>query len=269
MNILKNFHKQNPDGIIFYADTENALEKQIFENHGINVNRTVLSKVVTVEEFRAKVIKLLMAYIDQPKDKRPKMVLTLDSLGNLSSDKEVTEVEANSGTKDMTRQQKIKEMFRVMTVKHLAKANVPLLVTNHVYEQVGSYIKTKTMSGGSGLKYMASTTCFLTKAKDKEDGETVGNIITVTTQKSRFTKENRQVKVKLSYDKGLDRHHGLIDLAEEYEVLKRVGNKYEFPDGSKHFEKAIYGDPKKFFTQEILDQLNDAAQKHFTYKLEG
>ena len=83
--------------------------------------------------------------------------------------------------------------------------------------------------------------------------------------KSRMTKENKQVEVLLTYDKGLNRYYGLLDLAEKYDIFKKVSTRYELPDGSKVFGKQINNNPEKFFTKEILDQLEEAAKKEFTY----
>ena len=128
-----------------------------------------------------------------------------------------------------------------------------------------SYVPTKSMSGGSGLKYCASQIIFLSKKKDKDGTEVVGNIIKCKTDKSRFTKENKVVEVKLHYDTGLDRHYGLLELAEKHGVIKKVSTRYELPDGSKVFGKAINSNPQKYFTEEIMEQLNAAAKKEFTY----
>ena len=167
-------------------------------------------------------------------------------------------------TRDMTKSQTLKATFRVLNLK-LAKIGVPLLVTNHVYDVVGAYIPTKEMSGGSGLKYTASTIVMLSKKKDKDGTEVVGNIIKAKLVKSRLTKENSQVEVRLSYSHGLDRYYGLLDIAEKYEIIKKVSTRYELPDGSKVFGKNINEEPEKYFTQEVLDQIDEACKKEFLY----
>ena len=164
----------------------------------------------------------------------------------------------------MTKAQLLRGTFRVLSLK-LAKANVPLLVTNHVYDVVGAYVPTKEISGGSGLKYAASCICMLTKKKDKDGTDIVGNIIKVKMHKSRFTKENKVVETKLSYDSGLDRYYGLLDLAEKYNIIKKVSTRYELPDGRKVFGKAINENPEDYFTDDIMAQLEECAQKEFMY----
>ena len=198
------------------------------------------------------------------KNDRPPLMMVLDSLGQLSSTKELEDTATGSETRDMTKAATLKATFRVLTLK-LAKAKVPLIVTNHVYEVVGSYIPTKEMSGGSGLKYTASQIVFLSKKKDKDGKDVVGNIIKCKMVKSRFTKENKEVEVKLTYDKGLDRYYGLLDLALKYGIFKQISTRIELPDGTKTFGKSINKDPKKYFTPEILEKIDQAAITEYTY----
>ena len=105
----------------------------------------------------------------------------------------------------------------------------------------------------------------LGKKKDRDGTDVVGNIIKITMHKSRFTKENKKIEVKLSYDTGLDRYYGLVDLAEKYDIFKKVSTRYELPDGRKVFAKAIYTNPSEYFTDDIMAQLEVAAGKEFKY----
>ena len=140
-----------------------------------------------------------------------------------------------------------------------------MIMTNHTYDVIGSMFPQKEMGGGSGLKYAASTIIYLSKKKEKVGTEIVGNIIHCKTYKSRLTKENQMVDVRLSYTKGLDRHYGLLDLAEKHDIISKVSTRYELPDGSKIFGKQINEDPEKYFTEEIMLKLEDAAHKEFCY----
>lgn len=168
----------------------------------------------------------------------------------------------------MTKASILKATFRVLNLK-LAKIGVPLLVTNHVYDVVGAYIPTKEMSGGSGLKYTASTIVMLSKKKDKDGTEVIGNIVKAKLVKSRLTKENALVEVKITYSTGLDRYYGLLEIAEKYDIIKKVSTRYELPDGTKVFGKNINEEPEKYFTKEILDAIDEACKKEFLYGQEG
>ena len=262
LGVVKRFLTDNPSGGVFYFDTEAAVTKDMMEERGVDTSRVIISEPESVQQFRHNAIQILDNYIKS--DNKPPMLMVLDSLGQLSTSKELEDTAEGKETRDMTRAQVLKATFRVLTLK-LAKAKVPLIVTNHVYEVVGSYIPTKEMSGGSGLKYTASQIVFLSKKKDKDGKDVVGNIIKCKMVKSRFTKENKEVEVKLTYDKGLDRYYGLLDLALKYGIFKQISTRIELPDGTKTFGKSINKDPKKYFTPEILEKIDQAAITEYTY----
>ena len=263
LGIVKTFLDQNPDGGVIYFDTEAAVTKQMMVDRGIDTKRVVVSEPQSIEEFRTNATRMLDTYNEA--EEKPPMMMVLDSLGMLSSLKELEDTASGKNARDMTKAQLLRGTFRVLSLK-LAKANVPMLVTNHVYDVVGAYIPTKEISGGSGLKYAASSIAMLTKKKDRDDSkDIIGNIIKVSMFKSRFTKEGKVVEVKLSFEKGLDRYYGLLDLAEKYEIIKKVSTRYELPDGTKVFGKAINEDPEKYFTEETLRSLDAAARKEFMY----
>ena len=171
---------------------------------------------------------------------------------------------AGKETRDMTRSQIVKSTFRVLTLK-LGKAGVPMIMTNHTYDVIGSMFPQKEMGGGSGLKYAASSIVYLSKRKEKDGTEVVGNIIHCKNYKSRLTKENAMIDVRLTYKKGLDKHYGLLELGEAAGVFKKVSTRYEMPDGSKVFGKNINENPDKYFTKENLDTIDEYAKRKFTY----
>ena len=263
LGVVKRFLDDNPTGAVFYFDTEAAVTKEMMSTRGIDTKRVIISEPETIQKFRHTVLQIVDNYAKSSSD-RPPMMMVLDSLGQLSSTKELEDTTAGSETRDMTKAATLKATFRVLNLK-LAKINVPMLITNHVYDVVGSYIPTKEMAGGSGLKYSASSICFLTKKKEKDGTEVIGNIIKVKLAKSRFTKENKQVEVKLTYDKGLDRFYGLLDLAEKHNIIKKVANRYELPNGNKVYGKLINSDPQKYFTDDIMKKLEVAASEEFLY----
>jgi RecA/RadA recombinase len=264
MGMVKNFLDSNPDAGVLYFESESAVSKQLVLDRGIDPERIVLSAVTTVQEFRTKVLTVLDSYLNKNEADRRPLLLCLDSLGMLSTPKEVEDTAEGKETKDMTRAQVLKAAFRVLTLK-LARAKVPMIVTNHTYDVVGSLYPMKTMGGGSGLKYAASSIIYLTRKKEKEGTEVIGNIIHCTNHKNRLTVENKVVDVRLTYDKGLDRYYGLLELAEKYKIFKKVSTRFELPDGTKQFGKTILNNPETYFTEEIMNQLDEAAQKEFKY----
>ncbi len=264
LSICKNFLNNNPDAQVIYFETESAVSKDMMVSRGIDVKRVGLVPVTTVQEFRTQSIKVVDEYMKLKKDDRPPLLFVLDSLGMLSTSKEVQDATDGKETRDMTRAQVIKSIFRILSLK-LGQAGIPLIVTNHTYEVVGAYVPTKEMGGGSGLKYSASTILFLSKKKEKDGTEVVGNIIKVKAQKSRFTKENSDIETRLFYDaRGLDKYYGLLELGEKYGVFARKGNRVVVGESSV-YPSVILADPEKYFTPEIMQALDECAHKEFLY----
>jgi RecA/RadA recombinase len=264
LGICKHFLDTDKDAGVIYFESESAISKEMIENRGVDSKRMVIVPVATVQEFRNQSIKILDKYISQPESSRKPLMFVLDSLGMLSTTKEMEDTAAGKETRDMTRSQIVKSTFRVLTLK-LGKANIPMIMTNHTYDVIGSMFPQKEMGGGSGLKYAASSIIYLGKRKEKDGTEVVGNIIHCKNYKSRLTKENAQIDVKLTYKKGLDKYYGLIELAEEAGLFKKVSTRYEMPDGSKVFGKNINDDPEKYFTKEVLDKIDEVAKRKFSY----
>ena len=262
--IVKNFLDSNPDAYCLYFDSEAAVNKSLLASRGIDLNRTAVVNVVTIEDFRQKALKAVDIYLKKATEDRKPCMFVLDSLGMLSTEKEIKDALDEKQVRDMTKSQLVKGAFRMLTLK-LGQANIPLLVTNHTYDVIGSYVPTKEMGGGSGLKYAASTIIYLSKKKEKDGTEIVGNIIKAKTAKSRLSKENKDVEIRLYYDeRGLDRYFGLLDLGEIGGLWKNVAGRYEI-DGKKVYAKQIYKEPEKYFTEEVLQQLDEIAKKEFSY----
>jgi len=262
--VVKNFLDSNPDGYCLYFDTEAAVNKPLLESRGIDLSRLVVINVVTIEEFRSKALKAVDKYLQMPIEDRKPCMFVLDSLGMLSTEKEITDVLNDKQVRDMTKSQLVKGAFRMLTLK-LGQANVPLIVTNHTYDVIGAYVPTKEMGGGSGLKYAASTIIYLSKKKEKDGKEIIGNIIKAKTHKSRLSKENKTVEIRLYYDeRGLDKYYGLLELGEIGGLWKNVAGRYEI-GGKKLYAKQILAEPETYFTDEVMQALDEIAQKEFSY----
>ena len=262
--IVKNFLDTNPDGYCLYFDTEAAVNKGLLESRGIDTTRLVVVNVVTIEEFRSKALRAVDIYLKTEEENRKPCMFVLDSLGMLSTEKEIKDALDDKQVRDMTKSQLVKGAFRMLTLK-LGQANIPLIVTNHTYDVIGSYVPTKEMGGGSGLKYASSTIIYLSKKKEKDKTEVVGNIIKAKTAKSRLSKENKQVEIRLYYDeRGLDRYYGLLELGELGGMWKNVAGRYEI-DGKKIYAKQIYSEPEKYFTPEVLEKLDEISKTTFSY----
>ena len=262
--VVKNFLDTNPDGYCLYFDTEAAITKGLLASRGIDQERLVVVNVVTIEEFRSKALRAVDIYQKTEEEDRKPCMFVLDSLGMLSTEKEIRDALDDKQVRDMTKSQLVKGAFRMLTLK-LGQANVPLIVTNHTYDVIGAYVPTKEMGGGSGLKYAASTIIYLGKKKEKDGKEVIGNIIKAKTVKSRLSKENKEVEIRLYYDEsGLDRFYGLLELGEIGGLWKNVAGRYEI-NGKKIYAKEIYKNPEKYFTPEVLQALDEISQKEFSY----
>jgi RecA/RadA recombinase len=262
LGMCKKFLDDNPEGVILYFDTEQAITSDMISERGMDPTRVAIFPVATVESFRHQAISIVDKYIET-KDTKPVLVV-LDSLGMLSTEKEMTDTAEGKSTRDMTRAQVIKATFRVLTLK-LGKAGIPLVMTNHTYSIIGAYVPMKEMGGGTGLKYAASTIVYLSKKKDKDGTDIVGGIIKCKLYKGRLTKENKEVEVQLNYDTGLNSYYGLVPIAIKYGIFKKVSTRIELPDGKTAFEKSINNDPTKYFTEDVMKQLESAVAQEFKY----
>jgi RecA/RadA recombinase len=262
LGICKSFLDSNEESVVLYYDSEAAVTKKMMTDRDIDADRVIIGEPECLEDFRHKAVTALDKYKEAGPES-PRLMIVLDSLGNLPSRKELEDAAEGKEVVDMTKPKIIRGIFRILTLK-AARANVPIIFNNHTYESPSMYEAKKT-SGGMGPIYAASTVAMLSKKKEKDGTEVIGNIVHVRMFKSRLSKENTVVDVKITYKHGLDRYYGLLDLAEKYQVIKKVGNKYELADGRKVFGKEINEKPEEVYTKDILDQIDEAAKKEFSY----
>lgn len=278
MSAVKAFLDKHSNGMVVYFDTEFALDKEFFNSRGIDAERVKIIQPAFLEDFKDKSNALIEGYLKMNEDTRPRMMIVLDSHSNLPSSKETTVIkEGEKQTRDMHKQQVSNSIFRILTQK-LGKANVPMITTAHVYTNTSGYGPAKIISGGIGMQFSASGISMLSKAAEIEEikvggkGEketkfkdVTGTIITATIQKSRFSREKKVVKTRLNFSNGLERYYGLLDLAIKHGIVKRLSTQIEWPDGRKLFEKTIYREPEKYFTPDIMEKLEIAANKEFKF----
>jgi len=264
LGIAGKFLSDNPNGAVLYFDTEQAVTSEMIATRGLDAKRVAVFPVATVEQFRHQILQILEGYNSLKEEDRKPMMVVLDSLGMLSTSKEMNDGIEGKEVRDMTRSQVIKSVFRTVTLK-MGRFNIPMIVTNHTYDVIGQYVPTKEMGGGSGLKYSATTIVYLSKKKEKVDNEVVGNIIHCKLYKGRLTRENKMIDTLLTFDHGLDRYYGLLPLALKHGIFKKSSTKIELPDGSTAFESHINKNPEKYFTDEILKKIDEAAAKEFKY----
>tara|TARA_Y100000004_G_C8952768_1_gene429363 strand:- start:514 stop:1626 length:1113 start_codon:yes stop_codon:yes gene_type:complete len=263
LGMVRNFLESNPNAGVLYFESESAISKLMIEQRGIDSSRMVIIPVTTIQEFRNQCIKIIDKHLEIPKEDRPPLVICLDSLGMLSTQKEVEDIAAGKDTRDMTRAQLIRGAFRVLTLKAGA-AGIPIFMTNHTYEVVGAYVPTKEMGGGAGLKFAASNILFLTKKKFKDGTEQVGNIVTCRNYKSRLTVENKKVESLITFNGGLSRWHGMIDFAINYGLWTMSGSRVDVGD-KKVYAKDIMKNPETYFTEDVMSKIEEKVAEEFKY----
>lgn len=260
LSCVKTYMDNNPTATVVYFDTEFALEEDMVVKRGIDPKRFHIVQTETLQDFRTKIVKILDAL---EKQKKPsKVMMVLDSLSNLPTKKEVDDALTGNDVRDMTKAQVIRSIFRVIT-NRLGKLAIPLAVTSHTYSSMDMYSPV-VISGGSGHVYAASTVVTLTKAKLKEGTEVIGNIIRATTYKSRYSKENQKIELRLDFETGLDRYYGLFPIVEKYGLVTKEGRKYRLPDGRLIWEREINETPEAVYTKEFLDEIDVACKEEYS-----
>lgn len=263
MTTVKTFLDNDPSAEVVYFDSESAFTKEMFVERGMDTNRIAMVPVATLDEFKFQALKILEQYNEIPKEERPPLLMVLDSLGNLSSEKELNDASEGKSVQDMTRGRSIRSIFRVLTLK-LGKLNVPMIVTNHVFATMDQY--NPSAMGGTGLKYAASTILFLSKRKERDaERNVIGNVIHVKAEKSRMTREQMKVDTRLFFDSGLDRYYGLVDLAIGSGIWKKVSTRVETEDGKKVFQSVIERNPEQFFNETVLNSIDEYCKKKFCF----
>lgn len=254
------------DSAVCYFESEKALVGNNVATRVAHSDNFLNLPVATVEEWNQQALNILNDYKTTDEADRTPIMMVLDSLGNLSSIKETTDIAAGDNKVDFTRAKAIRAAFRTITLK-VGLLGVPVIVTNHVYDDPMNVYAGKKQGGGKGGIYASDIIVFLTKIKpqakdeiDKKDGTYIKCFL----EKSRYTREKSEVTVKLMYDTGLDRYYGLLDLADEAGIFKKLSTQYEI-DGKKFYKSQINKEPEKFFTPEILDQIDAFCKKKFMY----
>lgn len=254
---IKATMEKDKDAICVYFESEGSINKEFLAERGLDISRFIVFPIGTVEEFGTKITNLLDEYMQEDKKTRPYMIIAVDSLGNMPSKKEMDDTADGENKTDMTRAKKIKSIFRIICIK-LARAGAAMLVANHTYEGIGMFA-TKEMSGGTGLRYNASNIVYLSKRKERDGTEVTGNFIVLTNNKSRYGRENKRLETLIDYTSGLVRYHGLLELCEKYGIWTKVGNRYKISEDVLVFKKEINENPEKYFTTDILTEINNKA----------
>lgn len=257
LEIFKQAQKKGYDVVLF--DTEWANDVEILRKRGLDLDKILVIPVDTVESLKTQILTVL----DDIEVEKNKVIIGIDSLGNLTTIKELSDSSEGKDKKDMTRASQIKSLFRTITLKAGIK-QTPIIVLNHTYTNISSFIPSNTISGGSGAFYNPSIIIELNKSQDKDGSEIKGIIVSAKSIKNRFAKERMKVKFKIGYSKGIERYSGLFDFCLENNIFKKEGKKIIFQN--KEFTKKDF--ENESFCEELLNSggLNNILENLFSYQ---
>ena len=261
--------------VVFY-DSEAAVDKDLMKKFGIDTNKVNYQPTNTVQEFRTSVTTITkrMQDVKAAGGEIPKLMIILDSAGNLATAKEIEDARTGSEKSDMTRSKILKSIFRIIMTP-LADLKIPFLFTNHTY-QTQDFISRQVAGGGTGPEYAASVVLFLNKAQLKESGEKAGIIVTAKPNKNRFAKPN-PIKFHLHYTEGMNPYVGLENYIdwEEIGITRGIIEKgKKIPKATarnwicKHLDETVPNSEffsEKVFTKEVLEKIEEKIRPIFNY----
>ena len=200
------YMKQHKDSVMLFYDSEFGSPQAYFEQFGIDTNRVLHTPVTDVEKLKFDLVSQL-----EEINRGDKVIVVIDSIGNLASKKELEDALNEKSVADMSRAKALKGLFRMVT-PYLTMKNIPLLAVNHTYQEMGLFPKA-IVSGGTGIYYSADNIWILGRQQDKQGTEIKGYHFVINVEKSRYVKEKSKVPISVSWDGGVQRYSGLLDVA--------------------------------------------------------
>ena len=211
------YMKQYPDSVLIFYDSEFGTPQTYFESFGIDMQRVIHAPITDIEELKFDIMKQLNEIA-----RDEKVVIVIDSVGNLASKKEVEDAANEKSVADMSRAKSLKSLFRMVT-PHLTLKDIPLIVVNHTYKEIGLYPK-DIVGGGTGIYYSADTIWILGRQQDKGADGIAGYHFIINVEKSRYVKEKSKIPITVSYEGGIKRWSGMLDLAIEGGYVVKPSN---------------------------------------------
>ncbi len=200
--------KQYPDSMMLFYDSEFGSPQAYFDIYGIDSSRVLHTPVMNIEELKFDLITQLETI-----EKKDRVIIVIDSIGNLASKKEIDDALKESDKADMTRAKQLKSLFRMAT-PYLAIKDIPLLAINHTYQTQEMFSKA-VVSGGTGIYYSADTIWIIGRRQDKDGDEIQGYHFIINEEKSRFVQEKSKIPISVLWDGGVQQYSGLLELAVE------------------------------------------------------
>lgn len=269
LGMVKHFLDSNENSYVIYFESEGSVKKETLTRRDIDTDRVAIVPIVTVEELKNQMSIMINEYEGLPKDERPKVMFCLDSLGQLSFEKELEDAAKGHNASDMGGRAKgIKSAFRALRLK-CSLNDFPFLVTAHVYESGGMF-SSKVVGGGKAHLYAGDSVIMLGASKIKEGEEIYdkgGSSVRCKAQKSRDTRPQTETSFVIDFMRGVTKFSGLFDFCYEHGMVKKDGTRYfvEGAEDNKMFKKNITEIPEKFFTQQVLELLDKKMESYFNY----
>jgi RecA/RadA recombinase len=222
--MAKSYLDKYPDAALLFYDSEFGTPQSYFDTFGIDTSRVVHTPLTDVEQLKFDIMQQL-----QNVERGDHLIIVIDSIGNLASKKEVEDALEGKSVADMTRAKQLKSLFRMVT-PHLNLKDIPLIVVNHTYKEIGLYPK-DIVGGGTGAMYSADNVYILGRQQEKDGTEIVGYNFIINVEKSRYVKEKSKIPVSVSFEGGLSKWSGLLDVAlESGHVIKPSNGWYSRVD---------------------------------------
>tara|TARA_Y100001963_G_scaffold37596_1_gene52528 strand:- start:690 stop:1724 length:1035 start_codon:yes stop_codon:yes gene_type:complete len=195
-----------PDSVLLFYDSEFGSPQSYFQNFDIDTNRVLHTPITNVEELKFDLIGQLESL-----ERNDKVIVLIDSVGNLASKKELEDAINEKSVADMSRAKALKGLFR-MTTPYLNMKDIPLIAVNHTYKEIGLFPK-DIVSGGTGIYYSADNIWIIGRQQDKQGTEIQGYHFIINVEKSRYVREKSKIPISVSWDGGIQRYSGLLDVA--------------------------------------------------------
>jgi RecA/RadA recombinase len=219
--MAKSYLDKYPDAALLFYDSEFGTPQSYFDTFGIDTSRVVHTPLTDIEQLKFDIMQQLSEV-----ERGDHLIIVIDSIGNLASKKEVEDAMEGKSVGDMTRAKQLKSLFRMVT-PHLNLKDIPLVVVNHTYMEIGMFPKA-IVGGGTGAMYSADNVYILGRQQEKEGTEIVGYNFIINVEKSRYVKEKSKIPVSVSFDGGLSKWSGLLDVAlESGHVIKPSNGWYQ------------------------------------------
>ena len=206
--MAKTYLDKYEDAVLLFYDSEFGTPKSYWDSFAIDTDRVVHTPITDIEQLKFDVMNQLTNI-----ERGEHVIIVIDSIGNLASKKEVEDALSEKSVADMSRAKQVKSLFRMVT-PHLTLKDIPMVVVNHTYKEIGMFPK-DIVGGGTGSYYSADNMFIIGRQQDKEGKEIVGYDFIINVEKSRYVKEKSKIPISVSYDGGLSRWSGLLDLALE------------------------------------------------------